>query len=60
MCDVHTLKAYSIIPIRFEVLLWLNYALNIIPNSDFETTFLPIISFINFFVAENVAKLVAG
>lgn len=38
------------------VLLWLIYDLNIIPNSDFDTNFLPIILFLKIFVAEKVAK----
>ena len=47
------------IPLFFVVLLLLIYALNSILNSDFEPAFLPIISFIKNFVAENVAKLPA-
>ena len=47
-------------PLFFVVLLWLIYALNIILNSDFEPTFPPIISFLKNFVAENVAKSLAG
>ena len=43
----------------FELYLWLIYALNSIPNGDFEPTFPPIISFIKNFIAENVAKSVA-
>lgn len=43
-------------PFIFEFLLLLIYARNIIPNSDFEPAFLPIISFIKIFVTENVAK----
>jgi hypothetical protein len=38
------------------VLLWLIYALYIIPNIDFRTAFPPVISFIKTFVAEKVAK----
>jgi hypothetical protein len=43
-------------PLIFGVLLWLIYALYLIPNGNFEPVFLPIISFIKIFVAEKVAK----
>lgn len=43
-------------PLIFRILLWLIYALNIILSNNFKPTFLPIISFIKIFVAENVAK----
>jgi hypothetical protein len=41
------------------VLLWLIYALNSIPNGNFEPSFPPIISFIKNFVAEKDAKSLA-
>ena len=44
------------LPLIFEFLLLLIYALNIIQNGDFEPTFLLIISFLKIFVAEKVAK----
>ena len=47
-------------PLIFVVLLWLIYALNIILNGNFEPVIPPIISFIKIFVAENVAKPLAG
>ena len=47
-------------PLFIRILLWLVYALNIIPNGIFEATFPPTISFIKIFVAENVAKPLAG
>ena len=43
-------------PLIFRILLWLIYALNIIQNGNFEAVFLPVISFIKNYVAENVAK----
>jgi len=43
-------------PLAFGIFLWLIYTQNIIQNSDFEPVFLPVISFIKIFVAENVAK----
>jgi hypothetical protein len=46
-------------PLFFGNLIWLIYALIIIQNSNFDTHFLPIISFIKNFVAENVAKSAA-
>ena len=46
----------ALFPLFFMVLLWLIYALNIIPNGNFGPTFPPIISFIKNFVAEKVAK----
>jgi len=47
-------------PLFFVVLLWLICALNSIPNGNFDTAFLLIISFLKIFVAENVAKSLAG
>lgn len=47
-------------PLIFRILLWLIYELNIIPKGNFEPDFPHIISFLKFFVAENVAKLPAG
>ena len=44
------------LPLIFEFLLLLIYALNIILNGNFEPVIPPIISFIKIFVAENVAK----
>lgn len=49
----------GLFPLIFEILIWLIYALNIIPNGNFELVVLPIISFIKIFVAEKVAKLLA-
>ena len=46
----------GIIPTFYGILFWLIYALNIIPNGNFEPVFLPIILFLKNFVAENVAK----
>jgi len=43
-------------PLIFVILIWLIYDPNIILNSNFETAFLPIISFIKISVAENVSK----
>jgi len=51
-----TLKYLVLFQLFFVVLLWLIYDLNIIPNSDFDTNFLPIILFLKIFVAEKVAK----
>jgi hypothetical protein len=50
----------GLFPLFLGILLWLIYALYVIPNGNFEPTFLPIISFIKIFVAEKVAKLLAG
>jgi len=52
--------AVFLFPLIFVVLLWLIYALNIILNGNFEPVIPPIISFIKIFVAENVAKPLAG
>ena len=46
----------QLFPLFFGNLLWLIYALYYIPKSDFDTDFLPVISFIRNFVAEKVAK----
>lgn len=46
-------------PLIFRILLLLIYALNIIPNGNFDTGFLLIILFIKIFVAEKVAKSLA-
>ena len=46
-------------PLIFRILLLLIYALNIIPNGNFDTGFLLIILFIKIFVAEEVAKSLA-
>ena len=43
-------------PLIFEFLLWLIWALNIIPNGNIAPLFPLIISFIKIFVAEKVAK----
>ena len=48
---------FYLLPLFFEFLLLLIYALNSLLNSDFELAFLPIISFIKISVAEKVAKL---
>jgi len=50
----------SLFPLLFEILLWLIYALYVIPNSNSKPVFLPVISCIKIFVAEKVAKLPAG
>ena len=50
---------FELFPLFFGVLLLLIYALNIIPNGNFEPTFPSIISFLKNIVAENVAKLLA-
>ena len=50
----------ELFPLIFEFLLLLIYALNIILNGNFEPVISPIISFIKIFVAENVAKPLAG
>lgn len=49
----------ELIPTLFRDTLLLIYALNIIPNGNFEPIIPPIISFIKIFVAENVAKSIA-
>ena len=54
------LRIYRLFPLFFGVLLWLIYALNIIPNSNIAHLFPLIISFIKIFVAENVAKSPVG
>ena len=50
----------QLFPLAFGNLLRLIYALNIILNGNFEPVIPPIISFIKIFVAENVAKPLAG
>ena len=47
-------------PLFFVVILWLIYALYYILKGNFDTNFLPTISFIKICVAENVAKSPAG
>lgn len=44
----------------FGILLWLIYALNYILKGNFDIDFLPVISFIKIFVAEKVARSLAG
>ena len=56
MAKIVCLARKFLLPLIFEFLLWLIYDLNIIPNGNFDTDFLPIISFIKIFVAEKVAK----
>ena len=46
----------GLLPLFFGGLLWLIYVLNIFQNGNFEPVFPPVITFINIFVAENVAK----
>ena len=55
--SLHLPRANALFPLIFEFLLLLIYALNSILSSDFEPSFLPIISFIKISVAENVAKV---
>ena len=47
---------FVLFPLFFGVLLWLIYALYVIPNGKFDTSFPAIISFIKISVAEKVAK----
>jgi len=47
-------------PLFFRLLLLLIFALYYILKGNFEPVFLPIISFLKTFVAENVAKSVVG
>ena len=51
---------FELFPLFFGMLFWLIYALYLIPSGNFEPTFLPIIPFLKIFVAENVAKSLAG
>lgn len=52
-------RPLELFPLIFRILLLLIYALNIIPNGNFDTGFLLIILFIKIFVAEEVAKSLA-
>ena len=47
---------FSLFPLFFENLLWLIYTPYCIPKGNFDTDFLPAISFIKNFVAGKVAK----
>ena len=51
---------FELFPLFFKNLLRLICALNYILKGDFDTNFLHIILFIKIFVAENVAKSLAG
>lgn len=53
------IEVTELLPLIFRILLLLIYALNIIPNGNFDTGFLLIILFIKIFVAEKVAKSLA-
>jgi hypothetical protein len=59
-CKIRLFRGFLLFPLIFVVLLLLIYALNIILNGNFEPVIPPIISFIKIFVAENVAKPLAG
>ena len=57
LCVVMNLLTRNLFPLIFENLIRPIYALYCILKGDFDTDFLPIISFIEISVAENVAKL---
>ena len=58
LCVLGAVMIWSF-PLFCGNLLWLIYVLNYILKGDFDTVFLPVILFINIFVAEKAAKMLS-